>query len=156
MSQPIVYEYTAWQRKHLRLILQTTKRRRKHQSVIISLEITAIPTLGIVIILKAESLIAYQPLPCHSIAHEILIYYTNIDIIDRISHPKAKKWEPPIGDSHCVYSGISDSLFRQITCFGIYTPLLLSKAAVVVVTPLSIFLSGCEEFGSFAGILLEH
>ena len=41
VCQSIVNKHTARQRKHLRLVLQTTKRRRKHKPVEIALEIAA-------------------------------------------------------------------------------------------------------------------
>ena len=48
--------------------------------------------------------------------------------------------------------------FYSLLHFGIRlnAPLLLGETAVVVVTPLSVCLGGCEEFGSFGGILLHY
>ena len=47
-------------------------------------------------------------------------------------------------------------LFGQIAYFGINAPLLLGKAAVVVVAPLGVGLGGGKELGGLGGILLHH
>lgn len=46
-------------------------------------------------------------------------------------------------------------LFGQVVYFGINAPLLLGKAAVVVVAPLGVGLGGGKELGSLGGILLH-
>ena len=65
MRQSVVHEDAARKRKHLRLVLQTPEWRRKHQPVIVALEVAAHSAARIVIVFKPEALVAYQAVPVH-------------------------------------------------------------------------------------------
>ncbi len=67
VGQTVVNEYASRQRKHLCLILQAPERRREDQPVKIALKVTARTALGVMIILKSQTLVIDEPVPMHHI-----------------------------------------------------------------------------------------
>ena len=67
MGEAVVHEDAAWQREHLRLVLQTTERGREDQTVIVALELRAVIVALRVTMFLPETLIGYQLLPIHHI-----------------------------------------------------------------------------------------
>ena len=65
MCQSIMHKHTTWQRKHLCLVLQSTKCWRKYQSIIITLKLCSPIMIALIIILHAKSLGCYQFIPFH-------------------------------------------------------------------------------------------
>ena len=68
VCEPVVHEDAAWQRKHLRLVLQATEGSREDQAVIIALEFRAI-ILAMRAMLLPEPLVGEQLSPFHPVCH---------------------------------------------------------------------------------------
>ena len=65
VSEAVVNEDAAWQRKHLCLVLHTTERSREDKAVVVAFELrTVVVTFGVAQLLS-ESLVRYELLPIH-------------------------------------------------------------------------------------------
>ena len=66
VGQSVVHEYTAWQRKHLGLVLQASERGREDEAIVVTSELSAVIHPIDVQVFLPESFIRYQLLPIHS------------------------------------------------------------------------------------------
>ena len=65
VSEAVVNEDAAWQRKHLCLVLHTTERSREDKAVVVAFELRAVVVALGVAQLLSESLVRYELLPIH-------------------------------------------------------------------------------------------
>ena len=65
VGETVVHKDAAWQRKHLRFVLQAAEWRREHQAVVVALKVAAHACLAVVFLLQSQSLVAYQLIPVH-------------------------------------------------------------------------------------------
>ena len=70
MREPVVHEDAPWQRKHLRLVLQSAEGSREDEPVIVAQEIRAVITALIAIRLHPQPLGRYQRSPVHHLIYD--------------------------------------------------------------------------------------
>jgi hypothetical protein len=57
MGESVVYENTTWEGEYLSFVLQTTKRSREYQSVIVALELSAVILMYVVGSFQSQSFV---------------------------------------------------------------------------------------------------
>ena len=65
MGQAVVYEDTAREREYLGLVLKTTERGRKDQTIIVALELRPVVVALWMAVFLPKALVGYELLPVH-------------------------------------------------------------------------------------------